>query len=312
MGKIMKILITGASGFVGTSLCRFFLERGEQVTGVGTSKRHPLQTGAFFDKKPETEHSFQWISADTTQSGKWQEEVQVSDIVINLTGKNIFGYWTKDYKAQIRSSRVMTTEHIIAAMSGDRPGLLLNTSAIGYYGDRGEDIVTESQEPGSDFLAKVCIDWESAALKASEKGTRVVLMRFGVVLGKNGGALKKMLPAFKFFAGGPLGKGLHWFPWIHMDDLIRATVFLVENKDIEGPVNLVAPQPIRHREFASALGSALNRPSLMPAPAFMIKAVMGEVGKAFLCSQRAVPAALKAGGFEFQYSNINKALKSLV
>ncbi len=188
----------------------------------------------------------------------------------------------------------------------------MNTSAIGYYGDRGDTTVMETDDPGDDFLAEVCIDWEGAALKAEQEGCRVVLMRFGVVLGEKGGALGKMVPAFRFFAGGPLGKGMHWFPWIHMEDLIRSVVFCIENEEMQGPVNFVAPQNIKHKDFASALGGALNRPSFMPAPAFMIKAIMGEVGRAFLSSQKAVPAALEAGGFQFQFGDINSALKNLV
>ncbi|MBF0260057.1 MAG: TIGR01777 family protein [Desulfamplus sp.] len=332
---MMNIMVTGASGFVGTHLCATLLKKKHHVTGVGTSKKHILQDS----------DRFEWISADTTLEGEWQDKVRTSDVIINLTGKNIFGYWTQKYKEQIYRSRVLTTENIVAAMpkindtaiesgksdpslsdgmmssmsgvagslkSGYRKPVLLNTSAIGYYGDRGEDKLTETDRSGNDFLAKVCMDWENEAFKAEEKGARVVVMRFGVVLGRDGGALKKMVPAFKFFAGGPLGKGIHWFPWIHIDDLLNAVLMLIENKNISGAVNFVSPGAIRHREFASELGHALNRPSLMPAPAFMIKTVMGELGEAFLSSQKAIPDVLNKSGFSFKFPDLRSALEDIL
>ncbi|MBF0111986.1 MAG: TIGR01777 family protein [Desulfamplus sp.] len=302
----MKIVITGASGFVGTNLCRVLLNRGDYVIGIGTSKRLKL-------KHVSPEH-FDWISADTTIAGNWQTAIKEADVIINLTGKNIFGYWTQKHKSQIYNSRVLTTKNIVAAMQkkGDKKQLLLNASAVGYYGNRGEDSLIESESFGNDFLAKVCVDWENGALKAEDKGARVVIMRFGVVLGKNGGALEKMLPSFKLFAGGPLGKGTHWFPWIHIDDLIGAILFFIENQTISGSVNFVAPQALRHKDFTSALGEALNRPSFMPAPAFMVKAVMGEMGKAFLSSQKAIPFVLNKSGFKFKYPDIEAALEDIL
>ncbi|MFH1155616.1 MAG: TIGR01777 family oxidoreductase [Pseudomonadota bacterium] len=297
----MNITITGASGFVGTHLSRALIEKGHRVTGIGTSRVHRYLTHDLFD----------WVSADTTREGDWQESVRSADVVVNLTGKTIFGYWSKAYKDDIYNSRVMTTRHIVEALGGIRPGVLLSTSAIGYYGNRGDDELTEEAAPGSDFLARVCRDWEAAASKAEEKGVRVVLMRFGVVLGP-GGALEKMIPAFRFFAGGPLGSGAHWFPWIHMEDIIRAMDMFMDQNTINGPVNLCSPGAIRHRDFARALGRALNRPSFMPAPAFMVRMIMGEMGGALLSSQRAIPQVLLDSGFEFGYDSLEKALKNLV
>lgn len=306
----MNILVTGASGFVGTYLCKALIKQKHNVVGIGTSKKHPLEN---YDQ-------FEWVSADTTIQGEWQNRVRTSNIIINLTGKNIFGYWTKKYKDQIYKSRIFTTENIVAAipetesqdlLAGKQP-VLLNTSAIGYYGDCREKILTEADQAGNDFLAKVCVDWEKAALKAKDKGARVVIMRFGVVLGKGGGAVAKMLPAFRMFAGGPLGKGVHWFPWIHIDDLVNAIVMIMENDSISGPVNFVAPGNIRHREFAAALGYALKRPSFMPAPGFMIKAVMGELGETLLSSQKAIPDVLNQSGFLFKYRDIKSALEDIV
>jgi len=298
----MNIIVTGASGFVGTHLCRLLLSRGDDVTGVGRSERHRLQS---YDR-------FNWISSDTTVEGRWQESVRDADVIINLAGKNIFGYWTEKYRSQIYQSRVLTTSNIVSALDDGRKAVLLNASAIGYYGDRGDSPLTEADSAGDDFLAKVCIDWEDAALKAQDKGARVVLMRFGVVLGKDGGALEKMVPAFRLFVGGPLGSGLHWFPWIHMDDLLNAALLCMKKSDISGPVNFVAPGTVRHREFASELGHVLNRPSFMPAPGFMIKAIIGELGQTFLSSQRATPDLLNRSGFSFQYGDIRAALQNIL
>ncbi|MBF0230122.1 MAG: TIGR01777 family protein [Desulfamplus sp.] len=323
----MNILVTGASGFVGTYLCQTLLGNGHSVIGIGRSAKHELhyskklrhskesKASDGFEDFESTEDRFEWVSADTTLEGSWQDKIKTSDVIINLTGKNILGYWTKEYKNQIYSSRILTTKNIVSALSDLPVGkkiVLLSTSALGYYGDRGEESLTEEDSAGNDFLAKVCVDWEKEALKAKEKGARVVLMRFGVVLGKDGGALSKMLPAFRLCVGGPLGKGTHWFPWIHIDDLVNAILFLVHNQDIIGPVNFVAPESLRQKEFASSLGHTLNRPAFMPAPAFMIKAIMGEMGQAFLSSQKAKPYILNKSGFKFKYGDIESALKDIV
>ncbi|SMC37551.1 hypothetical protein SAMN02746065_101206 [Desulfocicer vacuolatum DSM 3385] len=298
----MKITITGASGFVGTHLTRIMIEQGHTVTGVGTSATHPR----------EGTKNFNWISADTTRPGPWQKNISQAEVIINLTGKNIFGYWTKRYKSQIYDSRILTTKHIVDSIPESSQPLLMNTSAIGYYGDGGEDTLAENREPGDDFLASVCIDWEKEALRATEKGCRVVLMRFGVVLGKEGGALAQMIPAFKLFAGGPLGSGRHWFPWIHVADLLQAIIFLMQNKEFSGPFNFCAPETVRQKTFAKELGNALKRPSIMPAPAFMMKLALGEMSKAIMGSQKAVPKALLKEKFQFQFPRLAIALQEIL
>ncbi|MCK5350581.1 MAG: TIGR01777 family oxidoreductase, partial [Desulfobacula sp.] len=253
-----KMLITGASGFIGKKLARLFLSKGYLVTGLGTSMTHPFS--AQFQE-------FDWISADTTVEGKWQERVAGSDIIINLAGRNIFRYWTKKYKQAIYDSRILTTRHIVNAMEKGKPQKLLTTSAVGIYGDCKDDLLTEKRLPGKNFLANVCADWEKEGLKAKEKGVSVAVMRFGVVLG-DGGALSLMTPAFKYFAGGPLGGGQHWFPWIHVRDLEKAIEFIVENKESDGVFNFTGPTPVRQKQFARALGRVLRRPAFMPAPSF--------------------------------------------
>ncbi len=297
----MKISITGASGFVGTYLAHVLLDQGHIVTGIGTSKTGPhAATGGF-----------NWISADTTRTGDWQESVTEADVIINLTGKNIFDYWTDRCKSQIYHSRILTTRHVVAALPENNRTVLLNTSAIGYYGDCEEALLTEDQGAGDDFLASVCKAWEKEAVKARNTGCRVILMRFGVVLGKHGGALDKMVPAFKLFAGGPLGKGTHWFPWIHMDDLVAAILFLMDNQALSGPFNLCAPEPVRQKTFARELGKVLNRPSIMPAPEFMMRLLLGEMGGAVMSSQKAVPDALTRAGFQFKFPKLSVALKDI-
>jgi len=301
-----KILIIGASGFVGKYLSeQLVLERVSertsekyQVIGMGTSLHHPLE-GQF--------DNFKWISADTSRKGDWQNHVAVSDIVINLAGRNIFKRWSKTYKQAIYDSRILTTRHIVDAMEKGKPAKLMNASAVGYYGDMGETLLSETDSAGSDFLAKVCNDWESQALAADKKGIKVCIMRFGVVLGAQG-ALSKMVPAFKFFVGGPLGSGRQWFPWIHIKDLYRAVKFLMNHPDSEGTFNFTGPSPVRQKDFAKALGLALNRPAFMPAPAFMIRMMMGELGDSLLQSQKTFPGKLMEKGFEFEFQNTGEAL----
>ncbi len=297
-----KILITGASGFVGNNLTRFFLTRGYSVIGVGTSKTHPLSSSF---------SEFEWISADTTLEGDWQTQVKKADILINLAGRNIFRYWTKNYKQAIYDSRIVTTRNLVNAIEKESKQTLLTTSAAGIYGDRRDDELTEASRPGNSFLARVCVDWEKEGLRATEKGVRVAVMRFGVVLGDKGGALSLMAPTFRMFAGGPLGNGNHWFPWIHINDLIGAALFILENENIEGVFNFTGENPVRQKEFAWELGRALKRPAFIPAPAFIVRTVMGELGSALLESQKAIPQHLLDSGYVFKFSDLRSALQDV-
>ena len=298
----MNILITGGSGFVGKALSYYLLGQGHSVTAIGRSSVH--QWSGY--------ENFHYISADTTQKGAWQDRLQGMDAVVNLAGATIFRRWTKRYKAQIYDSRILTTRNLVAALPDNPDVTLCSASAAGYYGSRGEAALSEDARPGDDFLAKVCIAWENEASQAKAKGIRVALMRFGVVLGKGGGAIQKMLLAFKLCAGGPLGNGKHWFPWIHMADLTAGICFLLENVDVQGPLNFCAPGQVRNVDFARALGNALNRPAFMPVPAFMIYLMMGELGTSLLSSQRPVSEKLTGYGFEFKYPGIDNALREIV
>jgi uncharacterized protein (TIGR01777 family) len=298
----MKIFVSGGTGFVGTTLARYLLDAGHRVIATGTSSRH----------KNIDHENLLFISADTTKKGPWQDSLQDVDALINLAGRTIFNRWSERYKKEIYNSRILTTRNLVEAIPGNKDIVFCSTSAVGYYGDRDEEILTEDAGPGNDFLATVSIDWEKEAFLAEKKGVRVAVMRFGVVLGKNGGALAKMIPAFKSFAGGPIGSGNQWFPWIHMDDLISAMMFIIENQDMKGPVNFCAPNPVRNRDFAKAFGKMLGRPSFMRAPSFMIRTLMGEMSTSVMSSQRAVPDKLLKNGFEFQYPDIKTALNHVL
>lgn len=298
----MNYLITGGLGFVGRNLCRHFLDAGHQVTATGRSKNPSL-----------IDHpAFNYISADTAKTGKWQEMVKDQDVVINLAGKNIFTRWTEKSKRTIYDSRILTTRNLVEAISENQPITLLSTSAVGYYGDGKDALLREDSPPGDDFLASLSVDWEQEALKAESKGARVALTRFGIVLGKNGGALSKMIPAFRFFLGGPLGSGNQWFPWIHMQDLVQAFAFVIDRPDITGALNFCSPHPVRNRKLASVLGDVLNRPAKIRVPAVIITAVMGEFGKALLASQQVVPQRLEKFGFDFTYPDLKDALTEII
>jgi uncharacterized protein (TIGR01777 family) len=298
----MNCFITGGLGFVGRHLSNFFLNEGDRVTAVGLRK------------KPQSiEHpEFRYIEADTAQEGAWQEALKNQDVVVNLAGKSIFTRWTEKSKIEIHESRISTTRNLVKALPPDSEITFCSTSAVGYYGSRGDEVLTEEEPPGRDFLAGIGSDWEQEALRAEAKGARVILTRFGIVLDKGGGAMAKMLPAFRFFMGGPLGDGMQWFSWIHMHDLLSAYKFVIENHRLRGTFNFCAPQPVRNRELTKKLGEALNRPAFMPAPAFMIKLALGEFGQALLSSQRAVPRKLEEHGFNFKYPDIGSALAEIL
>ena len=298
----MKILITGGSGFVGSNLADFLISKGHQVTAIGRSEPQHR-----FDRE-----NYHFVAADTTRKGPWQKELADADAVVNLAGATIFKRWTEKYKKKIYDSRILTTRNVVEALPSGTKLTLCSASGAGYYGSRGDDVLKEDERPGRDFLAGVSMDWEKEALRASAKGARVAVLRFGVVLGKNGGAMSKLIPAFKLFVGGPLGDGHQWFPWLHLDDLMAAMVFVLEHPEVSGPLNFCAPNPVRNCELAQTLGEVLSRPSFLPAPAFMIRLAMGEFGDVFLGSQRTVPAKLLNHGFSFQYPDIRGAIEAVV
>ena len=297
----MKILITGGLGFIGSNLSDYLLEKGHAVIAVGRAAT----------QNRINSNRYQYISADTTQPGDWQHALSDVDGVVNLAGKSIFKRWSESHKKAIYNSRILTTRNVVQALPAGQAVTLCSASGAGYYGNRGNALLKEDEKPGDDFLASVSVDWEAEALKATAKGIRVAVMRFGVVLGK-GGALAKMIPAFKFFMGGPIGSGTQWFPWMHLTDLMAAILFIFENPQISGPLNFCAPNAVTNRELAKILGDALGRPAVMPAPAFIIRKVLGEFGNVLLDGQHTIPDRLTGHGFQFRYPDIKSAIQAVV
>ncbi len=254
-----------------------------------------------------------YLVGDPTQEGPWMGAVPEADWIINLAGASIFTRWTAGHKQEIFDSRFKTTRNLVIALAaGDRRQLFCSTSAVGYYGPRGEETLTEDSPADAGFLGDVAKAWEAEALKAQDLGVRTVITRFGIVLGRDGGALGQMVPLFKKFLGGPLGDGSQWFSWIHQEDQARAFLFVKDHQEIKGPVNFTSPNPVRNRELARALGRTLHRPAFMPAPAFMIRLVMGEFGDTLLTGQKVLPKRLLDAGFEFHFPSVETALTNLL
>jgi len=301
----MKIFMTGGTGFVGTTLTKALTQKGHRVTILSrsVSRDNPLPRGAAY------------LEGNPTQEGVWQKEVLDHEVIINLAGSSIFRRWTKASKKDIRDSRILTTQNLVKALSSEKGGkrLLLSTSAVGYYGFHDDEELDEEYPSGDGFLASLVHEWESTALKAEASGVRVVLLRFGAVLGKNGWTLKQMVPIFKYCLGAPLGSGKQWFSWIHEKDLASIYQYVLERDDISGPINCTAPNPVRNKELTRITGEVMGKPTFMPAvPGFMIKMIMGEFGSIFLKGQKALPKRLSDTGFRFQYPEIKEALKDLL
>lgn len=300
----MKVFITGGTGFVGSYLISRLADLGHEVTTVtrGTAGRTP-RSGVSF------------IQGSTTAPGAWQQGVTGHDTVINLAGASIFTRWTKDARRSIIESRVLTTRNLVDAMAAcDPKPLLLSTSAVGYYGSREDDaIIDETSPPGDEFLTRVSVEWEAEARRAEAFGSRVALCRFGIILGRGGGALAKMAPAFKYMVGSVLGSGRQWFPWIHLEDVFQIVLFLMERRHISGPVNFTAPNPVTNEELSRELARAFGKPLFMPAvPAFALRIMLGEFGDVLLKGQRAIPRRLLDEGYRFRFPELRGALADLL
>jgi hypothetical protein len=297
-------LITGGTGFLGRHIRSRLIQDGHTCTILTRNPR----------KSEEALPQTSFLKGDPTERGPWQERIPKHDAVINLAGASIFKKWTEEHKQEIRKSRIQTTKNIVEGIPSEKekPFTLFSTSAVGYYGFCGDETLTERSPSGDDFLSRVTQDWEKEALQAETKGARVVITRFGIVMGENGGALGQMIPVFKKFIGGPIGSGKQWFSWVHMNDLCEVFIFLIKHPELNGPVNVCSPNPVRNKELAQLLGKVLKRPSFLPAPGFLVKAVLGEFGSVLLKGQRVMPEKLLNHGFEFQCKNIEKALLDIL
>lgn len=302
----MKIIIAGGTGFIGSELLARLREDGHALTVLTRTQAPGMPAGVT---------TILWQPGG---AGDWrrpvEEAVAAADGVINLAGESIAaGRWTEARKRKLRASRVETTRALAEAIAKAGRGVkfLVNASAVGYYGPRGDEIVTEADPPGKDFLARLCRDWEAEALGVETHGVRVVLLRTGIVLGRNGGALAKMVPAFKVFLGGPLGSGRQWMPWIHLEDEIGLIAFLV-NSNAHGAVNATAPEPVKMKEFCGTLAKVMRRPCWAPVPAFALRAALGEMAEMLLTGQRAVPAEAERLGYRFRYRSLRPALENIL
>ena len=296
----MNVTISGASGFIGQSLLRVFGDRYR----IHALSRHG---GA---KLPPGIRVSVW---DPMTGEPPAESIREADVVAHLAGEPVAQRWTDDVKRRIRESRVAGTRNLVAALakSPRRPLALVCASAIGYYGSRGDEELTEAAAPGSDFLADVCAAWEHEAQAAEAAGVRVICVRIGIVLDPHGGALKRMLPPFRLGAGGRLADGKQWMSWIHLEDLANLFLFAAEHP-VQGVLNGVAPNPVSNTEFTRILAHALRRPALFPAPAFALRAMFGEMSQILLASQRVIPANTEASGFRFRFPELGPALEDLL
>lgn len=298
----MKLVIAGGTGLIGSALSLQLLEKGHSLT---------ILTRFFGSRLPTNSKKYQLWSPPAP--GAWEETIDGADAVVNLAGEPIAAKrWSEKQKEKIRSSRVDTTRALVAAIAKARtkPQLLLNASAVGYYGPRGDKSLTEETGPGNDFLSRVCIAWEEEAKKAQDYGLRVIRLRTGIVLAREGGALAKMAPPFKFFVGGPLGSGKQWLSWIHIEDEVGLILFLLEHPHAHGAVNATAPNPVTMTEFCKTLGRVLHRPSWAPVPAFVLRPMLGEMADMLLTGQRVFPDTAQKLGYSFRYPTLYEALQT--
>jgi uncharacterized protein (TIGR01777 family) len=297
----MKILITGASGLIGKALQKEFAGKGYEVL-TATRKT----SGKPNEIEWDVEKGF--AENDLTR-------LESLDAIIHLAGETISGRWTDEKKRKIMDSRVFGTRNIVETIEklADKPKVLLNASATGIYGDRADDIMTEESSVGDTFLAEVAVNWEAEAVKAENFGVRVVLLRTGIVLAKDGGALAQMMTPFKFGLGGTIGSGKQWMSWISLEDEVRAILFALENENVRGAINLVAPNPATNEQFTDTLGAVVHRPTFLPLPAFAVNLAFGEMGDALLLdSTRVVPKKLEEYGFKFNFPELKSALAEAV
>jgi uncharacterized protein (TIGR01777 family) len=295
----MKVLITGATGLIGTRLQETLRDAGHEL--LLASRR-----------APKDDSYIQW---DIHDGFAEPERLEGVDAVIHLAGENLNGRWTDAKKKAIRESRILGTRNVVDAISGlkQRPRVLVSASAIGFYGDRGDDLMTETSPPGKGFLPEVCREWEAESRRAEDAGIRTVLLRAGIVLSKDGGALGTMLMPFKLGIGGVIGSGKQWMSWVSLNDHAAVVKYALENEMIRGAVNSVSPNPVTNEEFTKTMGEVLYRPTLIPVPEFAVHLAFGEMGDTLLLdSTKVAPKRLEDAGFEFNFPDLKKALENAV
>lgn len=306
----MQIFVTGGTGLIGSRLLQRLSARGDKV--VLLTRRGSAAQDRFGK-------ACSIVEGDPMTAGPWMDRVADCDAVISLAGEGIFNRrWSAEFKNLLHESRVKTTQHVVRAIAQhpDAPQggrkILVNASAIGYYGPHGDEEITEESPHGDDTLARLCIDWEDAARAAEPLGVRVALVRIGVVLARHGGALEQMLRPFQLFVGGPVGSGKQWMSWIHLEDIVDLFVFALDHPQAAGPINGTAPNPVTNKAFARALGKALHRPSFLPTPAFALRVLLGQSAEVVTTGQRVLPKRPLEMQFTFKFPKINDALADLL
>ncbi len=306
----MRVFVTGGTGLIGPPLIQTLRSRRHEVLLL---TRRP---GA---ARTRLGSEAQVVEGDPTREGPWMDAAAGCEAVVNLAGENIFARrWSDDFKRAMRDSRVQATHNVVKVLgrqprtASGEPKVLVNASAVGYYGPHGDEEIDESTPPGRDTLARICVDWEQAARQAEPLGCRVALVRTGVVLDRNAGALAKLLPPFRFGMGGPVGSGQQWMPWIHHADIVGIFALAVEDSAAAGPINGTAPGPVRNQDFGKALGAVLHRPAFLPTPAFGLRLMLGEVADVILEGQRALPRKAESLGYAFRFPTLDAALADIL
>jgi uncharacterized protein (TIGR01777 family) len=297
----VHVFVTGATGLIGRALCEALVRRGDRVTALSRSA----------DAARRLPEDVRTLRGDPGAPGGWQEELARADACVNLAGEPLDARWNAERKRRFRASRVDATRHVADVLRAGGPAVLVSASAVGFYGDRGDEELDEGSAPGEDFLAELCRAWEEAAAPAAARA-RVVLFRTGLALAAHGGALPRMARPFRLFAGGPLGDGSAWQPWIHLADVVGMLLLALDDGRARGPLCACGPAPVRNRDLARTLGRVLSRPSLLPAPAVALRLAVGEMAEVVLSSQRVVPRKALALGYRFKFPEVEGALRDLL
>jgi len=301
-----EIIITGATGLIGRKLCSKLLEQGNEIT--------------IFTRNPEAakkvaKGATKYVRWNYHKPEEWKDYLNETDSVIHLAGSNLGAKrWNYEFKKELFNSRIDSTKQLVNTIKTceNKPKSFITASAVGYYGDRGDEVLIEKSNPGKDFLSNLCYEWEKEAEKIEDQNVRRVSLRIGLTLSNEGGVLKKFLPPFKIFLGGPLGNGKQWFPWIHIEDLINILIHTIKTESLQGPLNAASPGIVRMNDFATSLGKVLHRPSIFQVPKFILKIAVGEFADAIVSGQKVSVTKLLNSGYEFKFENLEESLRDLL